>query len=301
MASLSSAWSRFLQFFNQESKTRDDTYVIVGAGVFGSSVALHLIRKYPKAKVTLIDRTPFPSKVGASWDWNKIIRADYTNILYMELAIEAMNWWRSDPLFSPFYHESGALWVDSKGVPQTILANFKKLSAKDKCRLINNDEAKQLWGGIHADADYTNVTDILLNESSGWADAAAALTKVIETAVAAGVNYVVGDIEKVLFDDEGSSTGVLTAKGDVHSAAHIILATGAMTAKILADSAPQRKEMQVDGRLVAAAVCTGMVTLDDEDAACFRKGPVFVHTGSDIVGKQVPNVEKAELQTDILP
>lgn len=51
----------------------------------------------------------------------------------MELAIEAMTWWRTDPLFKPFYHESGLIWVDNKGFPRTVVANYKKLNASDKC------------------------------------------------------------------------------------------------------------------------------------------------------------------------
>ena len=264
-----------------------DSYIIVGAGVFGSSVALHPIQKYPFATVTLIDRTSFPSQAGASWDCNKVIRADYTNALYMELGMEAMEWWRSDPLYQAFYHESGLVWVDNKGLPRTIINNYKKLNANDKYRLVSPEEAKQLWNGIHADANYRGVTEMLVNESSGWADATAALTKVIETAVTSGVKYVVADVEAVVFDDQGSSTGVRTEKGDLLTAAHIILATGAMTAKLLADSAPQRKEMQVGDRVVAAAICTGMVTLDNEDAEYFGSGPVFIHEIGNTLGQQV--------------
>ncbi|KUJ24004.1 FAD/NAD(P)-binding domain-containing protein [Mollisia scopiformis] len=232
----------------------------------GTSVALHLIQKYPSAKVTLIDRTPFPSQVGASWDWKKVVRADYANLLYMELALEAMELWRSDPLYKPFYRESGLVWVDNKGFPQDIIDSYKKLNSTAKSRLIKAEEAKGLWDGIHADADYEGAGDMLLNESSGWAEASAALTKTIEHAVEAGVQYVGGDVEAVVFDDQGASTGVRTTKGDVLSASHIILATGATTAKLIADSVPKRPEMQVAGRVVAAAICTAMTILSDEEA-----------------------------------
>ncbi len=255
----------------------NDTYIIVGAGVLGTSTALHLIQKHPSADVMLIDRTPFPSEVGASWDWNKVIRADYTNPLYMKLALEAMGEWRLNPLYTPFYHESGLAWVDNKDLPRTIIENYARLNASENARLITPDEARSLWRGAHADANYYDATEVFLNESSGWAEATKALTKVIETAVAAGVKYVVADVNKILFDDQGGSAiGVLTEKGDELYAAHIILATGATTAKILADSAPQRKEMQADGRVVAAAICEGMVTLGDEEAEGFRQGPCFL-------------------------
>jgi len=264
---------------------RDDTYVIVGAGVFGASTALHLIRKYPSADVILVDRSPFPSEVGASWDWNKVIRADYTSKLYMKLALEAMELWRSDSLYRPFYHESGLAWVDQSDLPRTIIDNYHDLNSTEKFRLVTPDEARRLWGGIHADADYHDVSEVFVNESSGWAEATKALTKVIETAVAAGVKYVVAEVKEVLFDDLGSTVGVRTQTHDVLSASHVILATGAMTAKLLADSAPHRKEIQVDGRVVAAAICEGMATLSDADAERFCQGPCFVSELDSAPGK----------------
>jgi glycine/D-amino acid oxidase-like deaminating enzyme len=67
------------------------SYVIVGSGVFGTSTALHLIRKYPDATIHLIDRDAYdaPVRVAASWDWNKVIRADYGDIFYTRLGSSA--------------------------------------------------------------------------------------------------------------------------------------------------------------------------------------------------------------------
>src|ERR1700760_2886098 len=71
-----------------------NTYIIVGAGVFGASTALHLKRTKPLAKVILIDSLQ-PNPAAASFDLNKIIRADYRDIFYMKLALEAQNKWQN--------------------------------------------------------------------------------------------------------------------------------------------------------------------------------------------------------------
>lgn len=57
-----------------------ESYVIVGAGIFGTSTALHLAKAFPSASITLIDRTPFPCPLAASYDYQKVVRADYGNI-----------------------------------------------------------------------------------------------------------------------------------------------------------------------------------------------------------------------------
>lgn len=82
------------------------SYIIVGAEAFGILTTYQLIQKYPSAYILLIDQTPFPCENGASWDLSKAIRADYGNILYMEKALEALDLWKSNPLFKPFHHKT---------------------------------------------------------------------------------------------------------------------------------------------------------------------------------------------------
>ena len=72
-------------------------YLIVGACVFGVSTALHLKQTHPASRVTLLDRTPpsSASRPAASWDWNKVIRADYKDPFYCGLALESQDAWKT--------------------------------------------------------------------------------------------------------------------------------------------------------------------------------------------------------------
>ena len=252
------------------------SYLVLGAGVFGASTALSLIKKYPFASIRLVDREPFPCQVAASWDWNKMIRADYTDILYMEKALEAKHAWKWDPLFKDFYHESGSYWISDTDTVTTIADNFKRLKASDEFRLAPVDEAIHLHGGRFENADYFGVSQVLLNKTSGWAEAKKALKHVIETAVDAGVTYTIADISSLVFDDEGACASIQSSTGETFSATKIVLCTGAGTAKLIADSAPGRGDIQVGGRLVAAAICSGIVELAPDAAQKMSNIPVCV-------------------------
>lgn len=84
-----------------------------------------------------------------------------------------------------------------------------------------------------------------------------------------------------MFDEAGGGgvTGAKTKTGEIIAGDRIILCTGAGTAKLLADSAPDRPELQVDGRMVAAAVVTGIVNLDPKQGGeKYTEIPVTVHT-----------------------
>ena len=251
-------------------------FLVVGAGVFGASTALHLIRKYPAATVTLIDRA-IPCQAGASWDWSKVVRADYTNVLYMKMALEAMELWRTKLMYKQFYHESGLVWIDNQGFPRRVIDNHKHLKTDEKVRMATAEEVRKLYGGIFEDAEFDDMTEILINESSGWVEASKALNKVIDAALSAGVKSVETNIASLEFDGEGSCVGVRSTSGQRFSAANVILATGARTAKLIADSAPNRADLQVGKRFTAAAIFTGIVKVDAERAELFKTAPVFLH------------------------
>ncbi|KAK1961149.1 FAD dependent oxidoreductase [Colletotrichum sublineola] len=263
------------------TETKSASYLIVGAGVFGASTALHLIRARPDASVTLVDRNAFdaPVRVAASWDWNKVIRADYVDIEYTRLTLEAKERWAEDPLWKPFYHESGVYWVSQSNFAEQMLANYRKLGVGSGLSSLSVEEAKREYAGIFADADFTGVDEVFVNRNSGWGEAKEALQRTIEEAVRLGVRYVETEVARIEFDAAGAATGVQTTDGGTSiEAAHVILSTGAYTAKLLADSAPERAELHAGDRFVAAAVTEGFTPVTGENAKDLYDGPVGIST-----------------------
>jgi len=243
------------------------SYIIVGSGVFGASTALHLIRKHPHTSITLIDRDSFtaPYRVAASWDWNKVIRADYSDIAYTKLGLEAQQLWRTDSIWQPFYHESGAAWISPTSFAEQVLKNFDQLGVK-----------VDIKGYSVEDADYTGVKQVLVNRNSGWAEAKEALQSTIATAVGLGVKYVTSEVTAV--DLEGKHCcGVKISSGESIKADRVILCTGAFTPKLLMNSAPEWQDFHGGGRIIAAGVAEAIGPLTAEQRQILDGMPVIIN------------------------
>lgn len=257
------------------------SYIIVGAGVFGTSTALHLITRFPNASITLVDRDApdATSRVAASWDWNKVVRADYRDPLYCRLALEAQDVWRGDALWQPFYRESGIYWISRTGFAHEVLGNYARLGQSTAgLYALPVAEARRRYRGVFDEADYSGVENVLVNTTSGWADAKGALRAVIERVVEMGVKVVRAEVEALEFGEDGNCVGVRTQGGEKFAATHTILSTGAFTPKLLEKVAEStRKDAFLAGdRMVAAGVTTGLAQLDDETAKEFAQMPVCI-------------------------
>lgn len=66
---------------------RDSPVLILGGGAWGLSTALHMIDS-GYSDITVIERAEqIPSRYSAAWDLNKIVRAEYEDSFYTELAL----------------------------------------------------------------------------------------------------------------------------------------------------------------------------------------------------------------------
>lgn len=256
------------------------SYLIVGAGVFGVSTAYSLIQKYPDASVTIVDRDAFDaeSRVAASWDWNKVVRADYDDLIYCKLALEAQDIFNSDPLWKPFFHETGIFWMSRNGYAQEVIDNYKKLGRKADLSAVPVAEARKMYGGLFEHADYTGVKEVLINKSSGWAAAGDCLVAITRHILQLGVKYVTEEAATLRFNKSGRCVGLTTTAGTTHLASHVILCTGAFTPKLLELSAASSgiADLRAGSRILAGGITTGMAVLDEETYEKFASMPVGV-------------------------
>jgi glycine/D-amino acid oxidase-like deaminating enzyme len=258
----------------------ESSYLIVGAGVFGVSTAYHLIKRYPNASVTIVDRDAFDadSRVAASWDWNKVVRADYDDIVYCRMALEAQDVFKSDPLWKPHFHETGIYWMARDDYAEEVINNYKKLGRKADLAAVSVSEARKLHGGLFDDADYDGVKNVLINKTSGWVAAGDCLISVTRKVIELGVKFVVGQVTTLQLEADGSCSGVNLDSGESLQATHVILCTGAFTPKLLEQSAASTglTELRSGSRIVSGGITTGMHVLDDKTYSSFASMPVGV-------------------------
>lgn len=224
---------------------RDSPIFILGAGAFGLSTALHLVRA-GYTNITVFERAEsVPSPYSAADDLNKIVRAEYENSFYTDLALQAIDVWKT-PLFAPYYHETGYIVACSGRAPEkakkslsTALKSVSKhprfapgiepLQGGDAFRKF----AWQLSGPMKGYNGY-------FNRLAGYGHSANALKGVAEHLASRGVRFMLGErrgkVVELLYQGERQlrhCIGVRTAAGERHEARRIICALGAFGAALI--------------------------------------------------------------------
>ncbi|KAI9681924.1 MAG: hypothetical protein M1822_007001 [Bathelium mastoideum] len=272
--------------------------LIVGAGIFGTSTAYHLSQeRSQKQKITVIDVFPTPPSPAASTDINKILRADYTNELYMRLALEAIDQWADWDFLKPFYHNSGRVTLNSKGSDLYDLTrkNFRKFLGRDPCvdlalsDVVGNEDSSEptaapntdvkKWRQMFRGTSLKGIESAYWNPIGGWCDADLATAAMMKEAQKNGVNYVASEVQELVLGLNGVQ-GAKVADGRYLTADKVVLATGAWTSSLMSPledildiPAEQRFELQA----TAAGVCVLHYKLDTQEMEDLRNMPVFLY------------------------
>uniref|UniRef100_A0A4E9DT45 FAD dependent oxidoreductase domain-containing protein n=1 Tax=Gibberella zeae TaxID=5518 RepID=A0A4E9DT45_GIBZA len=261
--------------------SEDNTHqsiLILGGGCFGLATAFELAQKGYN-NITILEKdVDVPSRFSAAYDLNKVIRAEYADDFYTQLALDAIRKWQSDPLYAPHYHQTGFLNVTSgkaaqntKGAVESYFQSLQKNPAFNgqTTRVNSSQEIKKLvpkfTGPLTGFKGYHN-------KLAGYGHSANALRAVYEQCVKLGVKFHLGkkdgEVDSLLYASSREGTrciGARTRGGSIHTADKTIVALGADAANLL-----PRVGKQMTGRAWGVA----HIQLTDEEAADLKGIPV---------------------------
>ncbi|KAL8813532.1 MAG: hypothetical protein Q9200_000206 [Gallowayella weberi] len=239
---------------------KDSSILILGAGAWGLSTALHLINSGYN-NITVLERAEkVPSRYSAGWDLNKIVRAEYEDPFYTDLALDAMEGWKT-PLFGPYYHQTGYVVATTGRAPQKAIDHMEHAlssisshpSFAPEIRRLNGpkdfrDHTWQYTGPLTGFRGY-------FNRIAGYAHSADALRGIWEHCAQRGVKFILGEtagkVVEMLYaydaafassstgsgpqtvNAKGRCVGVKTADGERHLADLTICALGAYGASVM--------------------------------------------------------------------
>lgn len=246
--------------------------------------------KYKCTEIILLDSsTPIPASSHtaplpptASLDSSRLIRSDYSSSFYATLAAAASVKWRSSPLFSPHYHESGIAltYSYSPSTPhdrgedyvRASLSNVLALegaSSSDIEILSSTDDIQRVMqptGGSSGSNGY-------VNHKSGWADASGAMGALRDHVHVLGLahgkfHWKSGSVSALAFsspDQAPRVTGARLASGDWVSADLTVLAAGAWSGRLL----------DLRGSVQATAQTLAYIQLEAEELKGWEGTPVL--------------------------
>lgn len=254
----------------RQPPAKTDPILIVGAGVFGLSTALELSsRGY--TRVTVLDRFVPPAVDGSSVDISRIVRFDYGDRLYGQMAREAVAGWQAE--YPDHYHQCGFLMLNEGG---GFAYTSKSMQVDEELgRTIElYDDATRMRSRVPGIPGRLEGFKAFYNPKGGWADAAGGIAQLASRCAQAGVSIVAGPrgtATKLVYSGSRVA-GVQTADGSSLRASLVILATGAWTNHLL----------HVVHTSSASAQPVGFIQLTDAEAATLRGMPVMINANKGV-------------------
>lgn len=210
-----------------------ESVVVVGAGVFGTSAALELVRRgHP---VTLLDPGPIPHVLAASTDISKALRMDYgADEFYMELmeaAFETWDRWNAG-WGTRLFHQTGMLFLSAEAMASGGFEydSYQLLVKRGlPAEVLNGDQIAQRFPAWNRDG----YSEAYFNPRAGWAESGEVVARLLAKAKRLGVAVRGGITMEHLIEQDSRVVGVTTTDGQEFRADTVVVAAGSWTPTLL--------------------------------------------------------------------
>lgn len=221
--------------------TSQSSILIVGAGTWGSSAALHLVRRGYQ-NITVLDAHPVPSPISAGNDINKILELSSSAPLgsaerYVsdKLERDAIRGWKEDTVYQGLYHETGAVTAATSKRGREALNEGEGYNEADGWMPLKSkaDFQKTMPDGVLT-GEFPGWEGWWKKDGCGWVQARKALERTILEAQRLGVVFVTGERGQVLsliYEDDDVK-GAVVAQGPAFRADRIVLCAGANASRV---------------------------------------------------------------------
>ncbi|WPB00743.1 uncharacterized protein RHO25_005363 [Cercospora beticola] len=256
---------------DQSQLQKDSKIVIIGAGVFGLSTTLHLLKR-GYTNIHIFDRQPFDKNQyderqgahGASCDLNKIVRASYGGAkLYQDLAFKAMPEWERwneqlaatpknelpssiDPSI-PLWHNCGFLRLSSDGFCEKEKQTQELFPSEIRHTQYRVSDAERRARAAEEGIPFSKLdpfgriergqpVDGILDTTAGFVLASRACAWALHLVLQSGkvTTHFGADNALQSFMKTGNRiSGIVTSGFERHSADFVVVATGGWTPSLL--------------------------------------------------------------------
>lgn len=202
------------------------SYIVIGAGLSGASVAWRLAQS--GAEVTVLERDVPASHLGSSHGSARIFRYAYQDPFYTDLVVRSRSGWdelesaSNQQLITP----SGSLDFGAVRNPRGLAAVLAGAGVDHE--LMSPDAATDRWSGLRFD------TEVLWHPDAGVIDAERTVVAMLDLAVAAGARVFTG-WEAQSVRRSGAGYTVTSATGETADAAQVVVAAGGWLPALLGD------------------------------------------------------------------
>lgn len=254
------------------SASKSSSILIIGAGTWGNSTALHLMRR-GYTDVTLVDPYAVPSPISAGNDVNKIVEqgifseGDDEAYVSKTLLDAANKGWTSDPVFKPYYHDTGYIVAaSSKDGLRQLYDRERPDINKEFVELTDAESFRKTMPEGVLTGGFPGWKGLYKSAGAGWVHARKALVSCAKEAKRLGAKYVVAEVTALLFE-HGDVKGVKTKDGREIRANTTIMCAGANSDQLL----------DFKGQLRPTAWTLAHIQMTPEETRLFKNLPVLFH------------------------